>query len=362
MTGLGSVTTVVTVVALVLACAVVLGRLAHRLGGRRDARLAAQERPWLLQLTGGEGDPAEPLERLAALDRRRWRAIAPQAVKLLALVRGRGHQALAELFERRGLVGQALGRLSGPGPMRRASAAHLLGLVAEREAVPKLCRLLGDRDPQTRAVAARALGQIADPAAAEPLVESLASARPVPTHVVARALMRIGDPARPVLVEALAHPDPAVRITAVVVLGHTAPVAAVPPLTRTLADDPDDEVRVNAARALGRIGTRACLAPLAETAAGTAPQAVRTAAVEALGDLGSPEAVPVLRPLLDAPEYRLAHAAAYTLTRLGDTGRRELAAAEAAGPDDPAAPHAREALAVLALREDARPIAGPAER
>ncbi|HMC10421.1 MAG TPA: HEAT repeat domain-containing protein [Pirellulaceae bacterium] len=72
------------------------------------------------------------------------------------------------------------------------------------------------------------------------------------------ALGRIGAAAVPSLVDALHHPDPAVRLKAVEVLGRMGAdaQAAVPELVKLL-DDPDLGVRKATARTLGRIGPAA---------------------------------------------------------------------------------------------------------
>lgn len=317
---------------------IVTGRVLHRRRAERDARLAAAVRPWLLELMGGDEDVAEPLDRLAALGRREWRAIMPSALGLLAQVRGQGHDALALLFDRRGLAGDALRDLSARSAVTRADAAYVLGLLGRIEAVPGLRRLLRDRDPQVRAVAARALGQIGDPAAAPDLIGCLAGARQVPAHIVAQALILLGPPARPALVAALEHGEAPVRAVVVDVLGFTGGYAgsaeAVPALARALASDPAEEVRTRAARALGKMGTRECLGPLLDATDAVHPEAVRAEAARALGELGAVEAVPVLRDLLDSPGYRVPHNAAEALVELGPPAWDALRATAAGGTGD----------------------------
>ncbi|WP_157610511.1 HEAT repeat domain-containing protein [Spirillospora albida] len=353
-----------------LGLVIVTGRVRHRWRAERDARLAAQARPWLLALIGGDDDVAEPLDRLSALGRREWRAIMPSALTLLAQVRGQGHDALALLFDRRGLAGDALRGLSARGAVARADAAYVLGLLGRIEAVPRLRRLLGDRDPQVRAVAARALGQIGDPVAAPDLIGCLSGARQVPAHIVVQALILLGPPARPALVAALARGEAPVRAVVVDVLGFTGGYAgsaeAVPALARAVASDPAEEVRARAARALGKMGTRECLDPLLDATDPAYPEAVRAEAARALGELGAVEAVPVLRDLLGAPGYRVPHSAAEALRELGPPAWEALrvAAADAEGPagGGPVAAHAREALAVVELRRGVRPPVGAVAR
>ncbi|GAA3448056.1 HEAT repeat domain-containing protein [Planomonospora venezuelensis] len=334
-----------------LGLVIVTGRALHRRRTRRDARLAADFRPLLLELTGGDDDIDEPLRRLAALDRRRWRAVEPSAISLLTKVSGHAHAALVSLFAQRGLARAALRDLDRFGAVRRATAAHVLGLMGHTEAAPALAGLLSDRSPEVRAVAARALGQIGAAEAADPLLASLAAGGGVPFHLVAQSLIRLGPGARPALAKALYHPEAAVRAVAAEVLGLTGAVETARVLIGVLAGDPSGEVRVRTARSLGRLGTPVCLEALIHATGPAHPHAVRVEAATALGDLGSPRAVPALCDLLGDPQYHVAHNAARSLARLGSgPAMAVLAETVAERPGTTAAGHAWEALAVLDLQ------------
>ncbi|GGK95716.1 hypothetical protein Ppa06_69630 [Planomonospora parontospora subsp. parontospora] len=343
-----------------LGAVIVTGRIVRRRRDRRDARLAAEARPHLLELTGGDADIDEPLRRLAALDRRRWKAVQPSATSLLGKVSGHAHAALVRLFEERGIARDALRDLTRRGAVRRAAAAHVLGLMHHAEAVPALVRLLSDRNPEVRAVAARALGQVGAPEAAGPLLECLSGGGRVPFDLVAQSLIRIGPAARPALDRALSHSDPAVRAIAAEVLGLIGSVGSVAALVRVLSVDPSVDVRTRAARSLGRLGTPACLAALTDATGLAHPQAVRAEAAGALGDIGAAGAVPALRALLPDYHYRVAHNAAMSLTRLGPPAEAALREVADGTLGVRAAGHAREALAVLALAEGRLPRPAPA--
>ncbi|GAA3161923.1 hypothetical protein GCM10010466_61150 [Planomonospora alba] len=345
----------------VLGAVIVTGRSVRRARQRRDARLAAEVRPLLIRLTGGDEDVEEVLRRLAALDRRRWNAVRASAVGLLGKVSGQGNAALTRLFEERGVARDAVADLSRRGSVRRARAATVLGLLRHAEAVPDLTRLLADRHPEVRTAAARALGRIAEPQAAGPLLDCLAGGR-VPSDVVVQALIAIGPAARPALTKAMAHTAPEVRAIAAEVLGLIGSVGSVSALIRALTLDPSSDVRTRAARSLGRLGTPACLDALTDAVGLTYPTAVRAEAAGALGDVGAPAAVPALRALLADHHYRVAHHAARSLTRLGGPGTETLREAADGALGVRAAAHAREALAVLALaegRHPARPAPAP---
>ncbi|MBG0833356.1 HEAT repeat domain-containing protein [Planomonospora sp. ID67723] len=333
-----------------LGLVIVAGRALHRRRVRRDARLAADFRPLLLELIGGDDDIDEPLRRLAALDRRRWRAVEPSAISLLTKVSGHARTALVKLFEQRGLARTALRDLTGSGAVRRATAAHVLGLMGHAEAAPALAGLLSDRSPEVRAVAARALGQVGAPEAAGPLLASLAGGGRAPFYLVTQSLIRLGPGARPALVEALSHEDAVVRAAAAEVLGLTGAVETAPALIGMLVGETSTEVQTRMVRSLGRLGTPMCLQALIHATGPGHPHAVRVEAAAALGVLGSPRAVPALGELLGDSRYHVAHNAARSLARLGDPAMIVLAETVAERSGTSAAEHAWEALAILDLQ------------
>jgi HEAT repeat protein len=261
---------------------------------------------------------------------------------MLDKVRGEAHQALAEVFARRGLTGRALRQLRHYDAVRRARAAEMLGNLRLAEAVGPVCQLLADRRPEVRVVAVRALGAIGHPDAAGPLIDALA--REVPAHMVADALARIGQPALPAVQAALRSDAPVVRVTALDALGLIGATGSVAAVVDLLADEADPEVRVSALAALGRLGGRSAVPPLVDALAPANPTAVRAAAARGLGDVGAVAAADALAALLSDAAYRVAHEAADSLVRLGPAGLKRLRDdAETGGP------HAREALALADL-------------
>ncbi|MDT5037404.1 MAG: hypothetical protein QOE03_2589 [Micromonosporaceae bacterium] len=352
--------------AFVLGMVIVVGRALRHARNAARARLAAPGRRALLALAAGDDAP-DNLDALVQLDPAVWRAVEPTAVALLGKVRGEAHAALVLAFEQRGMGDRALPELRARGAIRRARAAEVLGNLGRADAVPGLVYLLHDTDRDVRTVAARALGRIGDPAATRALLESLAGRHPVPPQTVADAVMRMGADAQPALAAALDHSADLVRATAVEVLGLIGAITVAPRVITALSDDQSPEVRQRAAAALGRLGTRSALAPLLEAVEPGRPPALRATAARALGDLGAVATAPALGALLSDPEHTVAHAAAYSLLRLGNAGRQVLEHAAgpgpAAGPDpthtagsagDRAAGYAREALARFDLDDQRR--------
>lgn len=315
---------------------------------RRRRRLVGPLRPVLLRLVAGEPDEAAEADAvLRALDRRRWAAVEPSVEALMVKVRGETHAAVVDLLQARGSLDRARRRCRARSLVARCRGAELLGATGRRSALRHLLPLLADREPEVRQVAARAVGRLGDPAGAERLLDSLSGDRPVPPRIVATAVLRLGAAAEPALADALASGDPLRRAVAAEIAGLAGALRRAPTLGRLLREDPETEVQVRCARALGRLGTPTALGPLLGAVEPARPTPVRTVAARALGDLGDPRAVPRLLALMEDPVHRVAANAAQSLTRCGPAGRAALEGAAAAA----AGAHARDALAVLALRE-----------
>jgi HEAT repeat protein len=348
----------------------VLLRTFRLLRERRRERLAAAPRRSLLAFVADGGE--EGAEELLAIGPRAWRAVEPTAVALLGKVRGEAHRALAEVFERRGVAGQAVARLRHSDPVHRARAAETLGNLGRRDAVEPICVLLEDSNPEVRVVAVRALSAIGDPSAAEPLLAAL-SQRRVPVDLVAYALSRGGVDAVTALHAALRQDEPWVRATALQALGLIGAIGSVGQITDLLGHERNPYVRRAAVTTLGRLGGRSALEPLRKLLDPARSTPLRAAAARSLGDVGGQGSAEALVALLADPEYHVAYQAAQALRRLGVPGRRllERVAAEEFGTPgfgnrlectvlEPGAPthiataapvaHARQALALIALQ------------
>ncbi|MFC7485101.1 hypothetical protein ACFQX7_40585 [Luedemannella flava] len=138
---------------LLLTLVAVLIRIVRHARNRRRERLARAPRRALLAFVAEGGQ--EGMEDLLAIPPAAWQAAEPTAVALLEKVRGEAHQALAEVFARRGVTTRALRQLGHFDAAHRARAAELLGNLRLTEAVAPLCRLLADGKPEVRLVAVR---------------------------------------------------------------------------------------------------------------------------------------------------------------------------------------------------------------
>lgn len=119
----------------------------------------------------------------------------------------------------------------------------------------------------------------------------------------------------PSLIRHLNHADPSVRWHAAEALG-TCGEKAVPLLLEALQSRLVP-VRLGAIEALGAIRDIRAVDPLLAIISHEALLEVRWAAVLALGEIGSPDAIPLLVPLLGDPNRYLRYGAAIALDRLG---------------------------------------------
>lgn len=208
------------------------------------------------------------------------------ALAALLLVSG-GCETREEASRHRRLERQ-IRKLRSDDPDMSVQAAVTIGNKGPdaRRAIPALIEALSRKEGAVRRHAAYALGKMG-PAArdAVPHLEKLLKDENAVARIWAvQALVRIDPQARPhvdVIVQAMGHSDPGVRINAagaVELIGHRAE-AAIPALIAGLEDR---EFRRHAARALGAIGpaARDAIGPLTRLADGSDIDAV--AAQEAL--------------------------------------------------------------------------------
>ncbi len=224
-----------------------------------------------------------------------------------ARIRRRAALALGHVGLREG-VAPLVKILADPDPEVRQMAAFALGLIADRGARDALVAALGDPQPVVKGSAAEALGLIGDPAAAEPIARMAAQV------VDSGALARLSDDAGG---EEAARDTPAAAFR----LGIFALVRlkAYPALASVVLD-PAGEPRVHwwpVAYALQRIEDARAFTALAALVKDAHPY-TRAFAVKGLGALKNRAAVPLLVPLVAAPERAVAVEAIRALGRIGD--------------------------------------------
>lgn len=161
--------------------------------------------------------------------------------------------------------------LSGPGPAEgfarpvllnglrdrrpeiRATAAHLLDLLADPATAPDLIAALRDENSAVRVQAAKALGRLRLVSACPALVAALNARDEAVASQVRQALLQIGSHAAPPLLEAAHSHDPWVRWHALRALGDLHDARSLPALVEALADS-DQAVAWMAARDLAPMG------------------------------------------------------------------------------------------------------------
>jgi HEAT repeat protein len=207
--------------------------------------------------------------------------------------------------------------LTSPDEGLRNAASVALGKIGA-PATASLELMLRFPDPNTLAAAVSALAMIGPPAAqAAGSLDALAARAPLPLQLAcASALARVtGDPARglPILLGALASPDPAIRKLSLDRIGEMqqAGGGAAPYLLNAL-NDPEAPVRAAAALAIARVRIPAAqsLAQLIWLLDDPAPE-VRVHASIALSALGreAAQALPQLRAHAQDPDANAASAA-----------------------------------------------------
>ncbi|WP_277211482.1 HEAT repeat domain-containing protein [Isoptericola croceus] len=315
---------------------IVLLRVRRLLRARRQVALMAPYRRDLLVVGAGEDHDGAGARRLARTHGPAAGEVMGSAVEMLGKVRGTPADELIHLLTIRGEVSEAARRLSSLLAVRRARAAHVLGLCQQDPAVPQLIHALGDSTVEVRAAAAHALGLIGNPVAAPPLLRAVgATDAGIPACVAAEALLAMGTGVAGALLDGLADPQPRTRDVAAHVSGVGAFTRCRPQLRALLRDDADLTVRQTCAAALGAVGGAEDAEVLGRHTRQGVPLSLRRVCVAALGDLGDPEALPALAMLLHDPDPWLAELAAAALLQI-DPGAgstlSDMAGTEATDP------------------------------
>lgn len=309
----------------------VTARIARRRRDRRLQALSAPHRLLLLRVASGEDDDHAALDQLTALSADEWVGVRPAVFGLLGKVRGAPADALISVIRERGEVDRARTKLSARSRVRRARAAHLLGLVRDPASVPGLVVLLDDPDEDVRVVSARSLGRIGDATAAVPVLRAAgprtgaSGGLPgLPAWIAAEVLLALGEGAAGAVEEGVRSTDPVVRSVAVTVATHGVLPGAVDLVRDRIATEPDLDVLGAMVDCLGRVGgAEDATLLLGLTRAGTAP-GLRRQAVRALGSLGGPAAATRLGELLSDDDRATAVVAAEALVEMGPAGTAVL--------------------------------------
>ena len=131
------------------------------------------------------------------------------------------------------------------------------------------------------------------------------------------------------LIERLQSEDSDKRLDAVVALGQTRQLAAIPPLSGALANDKDEGVRWSAITALqeislGKAGNLAAIPPLSDALANDKAEVVRRSAIGALKEIDRVAAIPHLFEALEDNDKSVRDVAKQALVEsLGEVAQEE---------------------------------------
>jgi HEAT repeat protein len=303
---------------------IVATKVMRTLRDRRTQALVAPHRPDLLAVASGEDDDGSHRDALIGVDGPARDALDDAVVDLLAKVRGVPAEELASVLLAHGAVDRAPHDLKHRSTVRRARAAHVLGLCHVGAALPLVVDALRDPAPEVRVAATRALGRLGEPSAAAPLLAAVGAERAVPAGPAADALEGMGVGIADALRDGLLAASPTTRTVAAYLSGEGSFTRSLDLLRLSLRTDEDPVVRAASAVALGRMGGSADVVVLVEGTGSQQPDELRRACATALGDLGDTAAVDQLCHLLADPDPRIAEISAASLLRLGPVGRSAL--------------------------------------
>ena len=252
---------------------------------RRRERRRAATRALLLAILLGEPEEADT-SRAALLRRsgRAWEQTEERVFEMLPKLKGDSRGDLTELLTDKGTLARARRSSRARSAVRRCRGVFALGVLGDRDSLPRMVEMLGDRSFLVRRTAVRALGNLGDPAAVHALL-GLVGHEPRLARDVVYALDRIGTVAAPVLraelLDALEHPgsDHPEADLAAAVLGLIGDFGAAGVLARGLASG-QPGLDVACAEALGRVGSAETLPELV-IALSSDRGALRTAAARA---------------------------------------------------------------------------------
>ncbi len=233
----------------------------------------------------------------------------------------------------------------------RSGVVSALGKIGEAISIPTLIKALGDSDESLSESAAFALGQMGHPAAVTALVTAVADGGPRLRSAAIRALYLFAEPSRSsevceALARALADPDGAVRMYAIMVLGSIRSQPAAPALLNVVhkekdvhlrrhafhafadvadptifqqalfkgLDDQDVYVRWAAVSTLGQLPETIRTRALSKALRDVTPW-IRSAAIEGLGPRPGPGVVEELLSALRDKDPSVRRAAAYVLAQ-----------------------------------------------
>lgn len=244
--------------------------------------------------------------------------------------------------------------LTSPDPLIRRGAVLGLGALGDVANVPGIAALFHDTDLDVRWAAVLALSALAHESALEALAQGLLTGDDNLRRACAEALARNEEEGHPVLKEAIAHDDLAVRRAAVYGLAATARDWAMGLLEKVQINEQQWLVRTAAQEVLARQKEPAARAPQAQAQAESLGWLIAWAAQQGMGVPPGPAAIEVLRRAVREGDPLTRRAAADALARLGDPSDARDLYPLLRAPEPGVADFAFNALATLAAASGTR--------
>jgi HEAT repeat protein len=289
---------------------------------KRAARFRREAEPLITAFLSGRAEATEVAEVL--------RRDPEEALLLLMELSDRlgpdRRSAMLPLFASLPLLGRETALLRHRRWEKRLRAAEYLGYLGDPSALPALQEALQDEVLAVRFAAARSLQALDGAESIEPILLAFDLPGEMNQRRVAEVLLEFGPVAADTLLEAAANCEGRysdnVVDVAVRVLGMLRATKA-PPVIRPLLQSPEFRVRLNAVRALSQIGDRAAIPDIARLIDDPSWE-VRNAAVQALGNMRADTHQPLLVKSLTDPSWWVRHSAASALYACGDNGLEAL--------------------------------------
>ncbi|MBV9774556.1 MAG: HEAT repeat domain-containing protein [Gemmatimonadetes bacterium] len=270
---------------------------------RRDAEEAARR------------NPAQRAAVMLALQKVASRAVIDELVARLGKARSEEERAglQSTLLHVGADVVTPLVRALTEAKDMSARRAYRDALVAlDKVGIPLLADMIGDERWFVVRNMVNILGEVRSAEALEHFARTIVHPDARVRRETVLALTKLGgEESVPLLLKAVADPDPDIRGTAAMGLGLARVPAAVAPLLLRLGQESNAEAELEIIRALGRLGDPRAVPALAERAGSGGwlsrrPAAQRVEAIRALGAIGGDRVRPVLQGLAGdkSPEVR----------------------------------------------------------
>jgi HEAT repeat protein len=227
--------------------------------------------------------------------------------------------------------------LSDDSPRVRQAAADALGLLAWREASPKLCDLLlKDKDASVRQQAASSLSLIMDQGAGPSLIKALGDSEPSVRYAALHTISVLRyAPAEDQVRELLEAGDSTLRRSAIAALGRLQSKKSGPAIVAALKDA-DPLVIAEAIKAIGVIPYAEGASELVKLLDAARQPALRVEAALALSKLGRNDGLLTAYEFLKSPELSIRSQAMTVAGDVGDARSLQLIEEMYAAEQDPA--------------------------